>query len=384
MEMLEDFQAVRETLRDFADRQVAPYAQRIDREERIPESVVASLRDAGFFASGFPEQFGGSPGSDKDPVAASIRHGLIHETLGAASASVQGLVNVHHMGGSAIARWGTRTQKETWVPRLTSGEVLAAIAITEPNIGSQASAVETRAVRDGSDYLVSGTKSWITCGQSADVFVLIAGSDDGPMAFLLPRATPGLTIEPIKGLLGCRGYMLAKLHLDGCRLPADHVLGRPGFGVSHVAAAGLDSGRYNLAWGCVGLASACLEAAQDYSRRRRQFDAPISDFQLIQRMISRMMVDVHAARLMCWHAGVMRAKRDPAAAKEGVMAKYFASSMVNRVASDALQIHGANGCGPDMPLERYFRDARIMEIIEGTSQILEGTIARYGYQESAR
>jgi alkylation response protein AidB-like acyl-CoA dehydrogenase len=136
MEMLEDFQAIRETLRDFADRQVAPYAQQIDREERIPESVVASLRDAGYFASGFPELFGGSPGSDKDPVAAAIRHGLIHETLGVASASVQGLVNVHHMGGSAIARWGTRTQKETWVPRLTSGEVLAATAITEPNIGS--------------------------------------------------------------------------------------------------------------------------------------------------------------------------------------------------------------------------------------------------------
>jgi glutaryl-CoA dehydrogenase (non-decarboxylating) len=178
--------------------------------------------------------------------------------------------------------------------------------------------------------------------------------------------------------------MLAKLHLDHCRLPTDHLLGRPGFGVSHVASTGLDSGRYNLAWGCVGLASACLDASIAYSRARRQFNVQISDFQLVQRMITRMMADVHAARLICWHAGLLRAKRDPAAVKEGAMAKYFASTMVNRVASDALQIHGANGCGPDLPLERYFRDARIMEIIEGTSQILEGAIARYGYQESAR
>jgi glutaryl-CoA dehydrogenase (non-decarboxylating) len=384
MELLEHFQSIREESRTFADRHVAPHAQRIDREERIPEGVVGSLREAGFFSSGFPERLGGMPGSDADPVAASIRHGLMHEALGAASASVQGLVNVHHMGGSAIARWGTRTQKETWIPRLASGETLAAIAITEPNIGSQASAVETFASRDGTDYLVSGHKSWITCGQSADLFVLVTGSDEGPLAFLLPRATPGLTIEPIKGLLGCRGYMLAKLHLDRCRLPAADMLGGPGFGVSHVAVAGLDAGRYNLAWGCVGLASACLEAALAYSRRRRQFDAPISDFQLVQRMITRMMVDVHGARLMCWHAGLLRAKRDPGAAKEIAMAKYFASTMVNRVASDALQIHGANGCGPDLPLERYYRDARIMEIIEGTSQILEGMIARYGYQESAR
>lgn len=384
MELLEDFHSIKEELRAFADRHVAPFAQRIDREERIPESVVASLRDAGFFASGFPEKFGGTAGSDQDPVAAAIRHGLMHEALGAASASVQGLVNVHHMGGSAIARWGTREQKEIWVPRLTSGEVLAAIAITEPNVGSQASAVETHATRDGTDYLISGTKSWITCGQSADVFVLISGSDEGPTAFLLPRTTPGLTIEPIRGILGCRGYMLAKLHLDHCRLPTDHLLGRPGFGVSHVASTGLDLGRYNLAWGCVGLASACLDASIAYSRARRQFNVQISDFQLVQRMITRMMADVHAARLICWHAGLLRAKRDPAAVKEGAMAKYFASTMVNRVASDALQIHGANGCGPDLPLERYFRDARIMEIIEGTSQILEGAIARYGYQESAR
>lgn len=374
MDLFEQLAAVESEYRAFAARHVAPHAASIDREENIPAEVIDSLREAGLFGTGFF-------GADGDPVFANLRHGLLHEALAAASASVQGLVNVHHMGGSAIARWGTRAQKDHWVPRLASGEVLAAIAITEPNVGSDASAVETHAVHDDHHYVITGTKRWITCGMSADVFVLLASTDAGPTTFILARDTPGLTFEPIRNALGCRGYMLAKLHLDHCRLSSDHLLGRPGFGLTHVAATGLDSGRYNLAWGCVGLARACLEASFDYSRARKQFGSALSEFQLVQRMISRMMTDIEAARLLCWRAGELRGRRDPSAIKESTMAKYFASTMVNRVAYDALQIHGANGVGTDYPIERYARDARIMEIIEGSSQILEVAIARYGYQE---
>jgi glutaryl-CoA dehydrogenase (non-decarboxylating) len=381
MKPLDEFDTVEQDLRVFATEHVAPFAEQIDRQERIPEQVIRSLAGAGVFASGLPEALGGPAGSEKEPVAAAIRHGLLHEALGAASASVQGLANVHHMAASAVARWGTRGQKQEWVPRLAAGEVLAAIAITEPNVGSDAAAVETGAERDGDDYLLNGTKCWITCGQIADVFVLLAGSVEGPVAFLLSRSTPGLSVEPIKGILGCRGYMLAKLHLKGCRLSAEHLLGRGGFGLTHVVATSLDSGRLNLAWGCVGLARACLDAAFDYSRRRRQFNSYLSEFQLVQRMVARMMTDVHAARLMCRRASQLRGRRDPAAIKEATMAKYFASTMVNRVANDALQIHGANGFGPDYPLERFMRDARVMEMIEGSTQILEIAIARYGYQE---
>ena len=197
------------------------------------------------------------------------------------------------------------------MPRLAAGEVLAAIAITEPNVGSNVAAVETTATAAGSDHVLIGTKCWITCGQIANLFVVLARSGRGPAAFLLPRSTPGLSIEPTFGTLGCRGYMLATLHLDGCRLPADHLLGQTGFGLTHVAATSLDSGRYNLAWGCVGLACACLDAAFNYSQKRRQFDSPLSEFQLIQRMISRMMTDVHAARLMCRHAGYLRRPARP-------------------------------------------------------------------------
>lgn len=381
MALPEDFDAVRQEMQAFADEYVAPHAALIDRSEHIPAEIVSCLAEAGLFASGLPQIFGGP--ADADPAAAAIRHGLMHEALGAASASVQGLINVHHMAGSALTRWGTAAQKQRWLPALASGEMRAAIAITEPNVGSDAAAVETRAVRVGADYRLSGTKCWITCGQTADLFVLLAGSDDGPAAFLLPRATPGLTIAPISGMLGCRGYMVATLRLDECTLPGDHLLGRAPFGLSHIVATGLDAGRYNLAWGCVGLARACLDAAFDYAMKRRQFGSALAEFQLVQRMISRMMTDLHAARLMCWHAGLMRGQRDATAIKVTAMAKYFASQMVNRVAHDALQIHGANGCGHDYPLERYVRDARIMEIVEGTTQVLETAIARYGYRERA-
>jgi glutaryl-CoA dehydrogenase (non-decarboxylating) len=381
MKRADEFDKAEHDLRAFADARVAPFAGQIDREERIPAQVVRSLAGAGVFASGLPEALGGPAGSEQEPAAAAVRHGLLHEALGAASASVQGLANVHHMAASAVARWGTRGQKQEWVPRLAAGEMVAAIAITEPNVGSDASAVETAAEPAGGGYVLRGTKRWITCGQVADVFVLLARTAEGLAAFLLPRETPGLAVEPIKGILGCRGYMLATLHLDGCRVSGEHLLGRPRFGLTHIVATSLEAGRLNLAWGCVGLARACLEAAFDYSARRRQFGSYLSEFQLVQRMIARMMTDVHAARLMCRRASELRARRDPAAIKEVTMAKYFASTMVNRVANDALQIHGANGFGPEYPLERFLRDARVMEMIEGSTQILEMAIARYGYQE---
>lgn len=366
---------------EVAQAHVAPSARQIDRDSAVPETVMAALREAGAFASGFPEAFGGPAGSQSDPVGAALAHGAMHEALGKASASVQGVVNVHHMGGSALARWGSKAQKAQWGPRLTSGETRCAIAITEPEVGSDATAVKTRAVADDDGWVVNGEKAWITCGASADLFVLIAASDDGPVALLLPSDAPGLTIAPIPDMLGCRGYAMARLLLDDVRLPADALLGKPGFGVTYVASTGLESGRYNLAWGCVGLAEACRQAALAYVQRREQFGQPIGEFQLVQQLIARMTTDIHAARLMCQSAGVARGQRAMTAAKEATMAKYFASTMVNRVAKDAQQLHGATGIGPDTPLEMYFRDARIMEVIEGTTQILEIMIAKFSYQE---
>lgn len=354
----------------FAKEQIQPHADLIDREERIPRTVIEQLARTGYLASGLPEAYGGR---HPDPIV----HGAMHEALGYASASVQGLVNVHHMAGSAIARWGTPEQKQQWLPRLASGELLAAFALTEPGVGSDAQ-VETHAEADGDGYLLTGAKQWITCGAIADVFVLFARVGDAPTAFVVSADTPGFSREPIRDILGCRGYMLASLKLDRCRIPGANRIGPQGFGISHVMAAGLDNGRYNLAWGCVGQAQACLDASLAYAGQRKQFGAPLKDFQLVQRLLTRMLVGVQGARLLCWRAGHARAERLYSASYEAMIAKYQASTMLNEVANHALQIHGANGCGSGYPIQRYLRDARIMEIIEGSTQMLEIMIAKLG------
>ncbi|MDC3954373.1 acyl-CoA dehydrogenase family protein [Polyangium jinanense] len=365
----------RRTFQRFAKEEVAPHAELVDREERIPRSVVEALAREGYLASGLPEEFGGR---HADPIV----RGLMHEALGYESASIQGLVNVHHMATSALARWGTAAQKQAWLPRFTRGELLAAFALTEPNVGSDA-LVETTAEVDGDDYLLTGTKQWITCGAIADVFVLFARVGDAPTAFLVPANAEGFSRTPIQGILGCRGYMLARLVLDRCRVPKAHRIGTQGFGISHVMSAGLDNGRYNLAWSCVGQAQACLDASLAYTDQRKQFGAPLKDFQLIQRLLTRMIVGVQSARMLCWRAGHARAERLHTASYEAMIAKYQASTVLNEVANQALQIHGANGCGSEYPIQRYLRDARIMEIIEGSTQMLEIMIAKLGSADAA-
>lgn len=357
---------------------VAPYGRQIDQDSRVPAEVISALKDAGAFASGFPGGFAADP---SDPLAAALDHGLMHQALGAASASVQGVLNVHHMGGSALAKWSSKAQRSHWMPKLLSGEVCCAIAMTEPGVGSDISAVETWATPEAGGYRLTGQKAWITCGDFADLFVLIARTEAGPTAFLLPKGTKGLRIEPIKDMLGCRGYMMANLHLNEVFLPETHLLGRPGFGASHVAVTGLEAGRLNLAWGCVGLADAAFTLALRRAKTRQQFGTMIGEFQLVQQLLARMATDIHAARLLCQSASSARATRQMDAAKQATMAKYFASKMVGRATRDAQQIFGAEGIGPNTPMALYYRDSRIMEVIEGTTQVLESMIARLALSE---
>ncbi|MFT6649961.1 acyl-CoA dehydrogenase family protein [Pseudophaeobacter arcticus] len=372
----------------LAQVEVAPFASQIDQQARVPAQVISALRQAGAFASGFTGGFAAgataAPAADPaDALAAALDHGHMHQALGAASASVQGVLNVHHMGGSALAKWSSKAQKSHWMPKLLSGEICCAIAMTEPEVGSDISAVQTQARPVTGGYELTGQKAWITCGDFADLFVVIARTEAGPTAFLLPKQTPGLRIDPIDGMLGCRGYMMANLHLEAAFLPEDHLLGRPGFGASHVAVTGLEAGRLNLAWGCVGLAEAACQLALRRAKTRQQFGAAIGDFQLVQQLLARMATDIHAARLMCQSASSARALRQMDAAKQATMAKYFASQMVGRVTRDAQQIFGAEGIGGNSPMALYYRDSRIMEVIEGTTQVLESLIARLALSEVA-
>ncbi len=372
---LDDAQrAERSEFRAFTAAEIAPHAGRWDREEAIPLELVAKLRERGWLGSNVAPEHGG-PGRDM------ITYGLLTEEIARGCSSVRSLLTVHDMVAHAIQRWGSRELKAGFLPRLAAGELLAALALSEPGAGSDAKSVATVAVDDGDSWVLTGRKKWTTFGQIAGLFLVIAQCGGSPTAILLERETPGLTVTPLRGLHGTRASMLAELTLDGCRVPKGMLLGRVGFGVSHVAAAALEHGRYSVAWGAVGLAQAALDASLAYARERRQFGVPLFDHQLIRAMLADMITHVRAARLLCLRAGFLRDTGDPGASAEIMVAKYFASTTAARTASDAVQIHGANGCGKEYPVARYLRDSKVLEIIEGSNQIQQITIPLFDFQE---
>ncbi len=357
----------------FVDEHIAPHANEYDRREQLPSEIIRKMAENGYLAAIIPVEHGGREWD-------AITCGLMYEEIGRGSASLLSLLVVHGMLCRAIIQWGTSQQKSKWLPRLATGETIGAFALTEPGTGSDAKSVQTSAEHSDDQYLLTGVKKWISCGQIADLFLVLGQCDGQSAAFLVESDSPGFRTQPITGMLGFRSAMLAELHMDQCRIPEDHLVGRIGFGFSHVAGAALDQGRYGIAWGCTGLARACLEASLDYAVEREQFGNPIGEHQLVQEMIANMISNVKAARLLCCQAGFLKDSGDPGLIMETSVAKYFASKTAFSAATDAVQIHGATGCGPEYPVQRFFRDAKIMEIIEGSNQIQQLIIARYGYQ----
>jgi glutaryl-CoA dehydrogenase (non-decarboxylating) len=374
LELTPEQRAARAEFRGFVTEEIVPHAGRWDREQAIPMELVGRLRERGWLGSLIPADFGG-PGRDM------ITYGLLTEEIGKGCSSVRSLLTVHDMVAWAIQRWGNRAQKERFLPPMARGERLGALALSEPNAGSDAKSVETTAILDGDAYVLQGRKKWTTFGQIAHLYLVLAQCEGKPTTFLLERETPGLTVRPIQGMTGTRASMLAELLIDGCRVPRESLLGRIGFGVSHVLAAGLEQGRYSVAWGSVGIGQACLEASLRYASERQQGGVLIGEHQLIRAMLSDMITNVRAARLLCLRSGYLRDQNDPGAFMETMVAKYFASTTATRAAADAVQIHGANGCHEDYPVGRYLRDSRVMEIIEGSTQIQQITISRFDFQE---
>jgi alkylation response protein AidB-like acyl-CoA dehydrogenase len=362
--------------RAFVSEEIAPYADQYDQAECMPNEVIKKLADIGYLGAIVPKEQGGQ-GMD------AITFGLLCEEVGRASASLLSLLTVHGMVCQAIMKWGSASQKTNWLPKLATGETIGAFGLTEPNVGSDAKSVETAAVLSNNSYVLNGEKKWISFGQVANLFLIFAQCDGKPSAFLVERERTGFSTEPLKGLLGFRSAMIAKVFMNECRIPAENLVGRVGFGFSHVASTALDHGRYCVAWGCLGLGQACLDACLSYTSERKQFGSFLKGHQLIQQMIAEMITNLKAARLLCYHAGYLKDKGDPSLIMETSIAKYFASRMVNKIADDAVQIHGANGCSSDYPVQRYLRDAKIMEIIEGSTQMQQIIIAKSGYHNFA-
>jgi alkylation response protein AidB-like acyl-CoA dehydrogenase len=362
-----------ESARQFVDLFLAPVADRFDRESRIPEEFLGMVSRAGLWAPFLPVTAGGSGVS-----YAAL--GRIHEEVGRGCSSLRSLLTVHSMVAWTINRWGSAAQREEWLGPLADGRALGAVCITEPDVGSDATRIATVAESVPGGWRLTGTKTWITGGQRADVFLVYAQTGPGLGAFLVPRARHGVEIAPITDALGTRASMLATVRLCGAVVGPDALLGPEAFVPGMVLTGMLDIGRYSVAAGSVGIVQACLDACADYTSRRTVRGTMLRDFQLIRAKITNMVTDAAAGRLLYEQAGRLKDADDAGTIMATWIAKYFAAAAAARHAGEAVQIHGASGCGADYPVSRYYRDAKVMEIIEGSTEIQQLTIADAAYR----
>lgn len=363
-------------VRTFIDDELAPLADRFDAEGALPRSMIARLGSLGVLGAALSRDRGG--GGWDAPA-----WGRLHADIGGACGATRCLVTVQTLVGLTVERWAREPARERLLGAMARGELIAAVAISEPAAGSDLLAMEARAQPRDGGYVLDGVKQWISFGQIADVFLVYAQLGDSVAAFLVDAASPGLARTPIDGLLGVRASQLARLELRGCFVPAAYRVGSGDFPFSPVLDMALDIGRYSVAWGSVGQAEACLAATVAHTRSRQQFGKPLCDHQLVARKLTGMMTQVRAARLMCEDAGAQRHAGAPGARLAAMMAKYVATTTASQVAADAVQLHGAAGCLTGSRVERHFRDARIMEIIEGSTQMQEIMIARLGTIDGA-
>ncbi|MFB8200558.1 acyl-CoA dehydrogenase family protein [Kitasatospora purpeofusca] len=373
LELSEEQAAVRELAASFTDREIAPHAAAWDRAESVDRAIIGRLGKLGFLGLTLPEEYGGSGGDH-------LAYCLVLEELGRGDSAVRGIVSVSlGLVAKSVNAFGTEEQKRHWLPRLTSGEALGCFALTEPGTGSDAANLTTRAVRESDGHWsLSGTKTFITNGTWADVALVLARTGEpghrGITAFLVPTDLPGFTLTEIHGKLGLRGQATAELAFDGVRVPDSARLGEVGKGFT-VAMAALAKGRMSVAAGCVGIARACLDAAVRYAGEREQFGVPIASHQLVQQLLAGIAVDVEAARLLTWKVADHIDRGLPFATESSV-AKLFASEAAVRAANNALQVFGGYGFIDEYPVGKYLRDARVMTLYEGTSQIHQLLIGR--------
>lgn len=349
----------------FVNENVEPYAEQWDREQKIPESAILTLATSGYFGCSIPSRYGGQ-GWD------TVTFGLLNEALGRGSASLTGVLTVQTMVSKALLKWGSAEQVQKWIPLLAKGEIIGSFALTEPGAGSDINALVTEFTQsDNGALLLNGAKKWITAAQFASLFLVFGKLGNRSLACLVPREASGLEVEPIHDLMGFRAAGLAKLTFKNVEVPATSVVGKLGFALSHVAPVGLHYGRISTACNAFGLLRGCFEESVAWAATRKIGNEPLGNLGMIRTLIAAMGTDLEAGGFLCHNACRTADENVPEAFEKAVMAKYFTSRAAVRAAADAVQIRGAAGCHGSSPVSRFYRDAKIMEIIEGTTQIHE-------------
>jgi alkylation response protein AidB-like acyl-CoA dehydrogenase len=371
---------IREAARDFCDREIAPRVRENDRAGRFDRELATKLGEIGYLGAPVAEEYGGR-GLDY------LSYALIVEQIGRADSSARTVVSVQtSLVCGSIERWGTEDQKQRWLPRLCSGDALGCFALTEPDTGSDAANLRTRASKTDSGWLISGGKMWISMGNVAEVALIFAQTDPdqahrGLAGFLVPTATAGYSAQEIHGKLGLRASDTAEISLDEVEVPDEALLGEVGDGFK-IAMTALDAGRYSVAAGCVGICDGCVDASVSYAKERRQFGVPIARFQLVQELIADTIVRRDAARMLVYRAGDLKDRGKPSTVETSI-AKLYATESAVECANAAIQVHGGSGYVDDYPVERYLRDARVTTLYEGTSQIHKLIIGRDATGENA-
>ena len=372
-ELTDEQRLIRETARDFANKEIVPRVRDNDRNERFDTELVQKIAAMGFLGAIVPEEYGGR-GLDYRT------YGLIVEEVGRADSAMRTVVSVQtSLVCSSLVKWATEEQKQEWLPQLCSGEALGCFGLTEPGTGSDAANQQTRAKKTDSGWVISGQKQFISMGNFSKLALIFAQTDPekkhrGIACFLVPTASPGFTSPSIHGKLGLRASDTAELSLDGVEVGDEALMGEVGDGFK-IAMSALDSGRYSVGSGCVGICQGCVDASVAYSKERKQFDRPIASFQLVQAMLADMIVMTESARMLCWRAGWLKDMGKPNTTETSI-AKLYATESAVECANLAIQVHGGSGYVDDHPVERYLRDARVTTLYEGTSQIQKLIIGR--------
>jgi butyryl-CoA dehydrogenase len=372
-ELTDEQRLVRETARAFSDNEIVERARENDRNEHFDLELVGKLADQGYLGAIVPREYGGA-GLDY------LTYGVVVEEIGRGCSAMRTVISVQtSLVCSSLLRWGTEEQKHRYLPKLCSGEWLGCFGLTEPDTGSDAANQRTRARRTDNGWVINGAKMWISLGNYAKLALIFAQTDPekghrGLACFLVDTDQPGFQPQPIHHKMGLRGSDTAAISLDDVEVGDDAMLGEVGDGFK-VAMSALDSGRYSVAAGCVGICQGCVDASVRYSQEREQFDRPIASFQLVQAMIADMVVDTDASRMLVWRAGYLKDAGKPSTTETSI-AKLYATEAAVRSANTAIQVHGGSGYVDDHPVERYFRDVRVTTLYEGTSQIQKLIIGR--------
>jgi alkylation response protein AidB-like acyl-CoA dehydrogenase len=369
----DDHRAVQDAVRTYVRERIAPQAARWDREKHFPQDELRGLAALGCYGVAVPAEYGGA-GLDYLALA------LILEEIAAGDGATSTIVSVNNCPVcSILMAWAGEAQKRRWLEPLAKGEMLGAFCLTEPHVGSEAGGLRTSAARDGDDYVLNGVKQFITSGKHGDVAIVMAVTDKaagkkGISAFVVPTATPGYVVARLEDKTGQHASDTAQIVFENCRVPAANRLGEEGEGL-RIALSGLEGGRIGIAAQSVGMARAAFDAALDYAKQRVAFGKPIFEHQALQFRLAEMATAIEVARQMVWHAAVLKDAGRPCL-KEAAMAKLNASEMAERVCSAAIQIHGGYGYVADFPVERIWRDVRVTQIYEGTSDVQKMLIAR--------